>query len=121
MAMATLTARSLGQASLRHQHELVDAYSNLLKDGSMNALAQMLELIAGVFRGLAAAALRDRIIDEIVVYVAPCLIGDGVSALGDLGVDDLTQAIRLDQVRTRRLGTDLLYTAEVRYTCSRES
>ena len=96
---------------------VIDLRSVVAEAGRRGILTMLIE--GG--RGLAAAALRDRIIDEIVVYVAPCLIGDGVSALGDLGVDDLTQAIRLDQVRTRRLGTDLLYTAEVRYTCSRES
>ncbi len=72
-------------------------------------------------RTLAAAALRDRIVDELCVYVAPCLIGDGIGSIGDLGVDELAQAIQLEQIRTRRLGSDLLYTATVRYSCSRES
>ena len=72
-------------------------------------------------RTLAAAALRDRIVDEMCVYVAPLLIGEGVGSIGNLGVDELTQAIQLNQVRTRRLGSDLLYTATVRYACSRES
>ncbi len=72
-------------------------------------------------RTLAAAALRDRIVDELCVYVAPRLIGDGIGSIGDLGVDELEQAIQLEQIRTRRLGSDLLYTATVRYSCSRES
>lgn len=72
-------------------------------------------------RTLAAAALRDRIVDELCVYVAPCLIGDGIGSIGYLGVDELTQAVKLEQIRTHRLGSDLLYTANVRYPCSPES
>jgi len=72
-------------------------------------------------RSLAAAVLRDHIVDEVCVYIAPCLIGDGVGSIGDLGVDELPQAVQLEQIKTRRLGADLLYTATVRYSCSRES
>ena len=72
-------------------------------------------------RSLAAAALRDHIVDEVCIYVAPLLIGDGVGSIGDLGVDELPQAVQLEQIKTRRLGADLLYTATVRYSCSRES
>ena len=96
---------------------VIDLQSVMAEAGRRGVTAMLIE--GG--RTLAAAALRDRVVDEVIVYVAPCLIGDGVHAVGDLGVDELSQAIRLDQVRTRRLGSDLLYTAEVRYSCSRES
>lgn len=78
---------------------------------------QITSLLIEGGRTLAAGALRDRIVDEAMVYVAPLLIGDGIAAIGDLGVDELEQALHLDEVRTRRLGPDLLVTGKVRYPC----
>ena len=70
---------------------------------------------------LAASALRHRVVDQVQLYLAPRLMGTGVEAIGDLGVEQAAQAIRLTAVRTRRLGHDLLYTAEVQYSCSPDS
>ena len=49
------------------------------------------------------------------------LAAPGVEAIGDLGVERAVEAIGLSEVRTRRLGPDLLYTAEVQYSCSPDS
>lgn len=70
---------------------------------------------------LAAAALVDQVVDQIQFYLAPRLMGTGIAAIGDLGVERAAEAIRLAAVRTRRLGPDLLYTAEVQYPCSPDS
>ena len=66
---------------------------------------------------LAAAALRDRIVDQVMVFVAPRLLGSGIAGIGDLGLERVEQAIQLEDVRIRRLDGDLLYTAEVKYPC----
>jgi diaminohydroxyphosphoribosylaminopyrimidine deaminase/5-amino-6-(5-phosphoribosylamino)uracil reductase len=67
---------------------------------------------------LAAAALRAGVVDQVRVFAAPLLIGEGIPAIGELGVRRLAQALRLEEVSLRRLGPDFLYTAEVRYPCS---
>jgi riboflavin-specific deaminase-like protein len=67
---------------------------------------------------LAAAALRDRVVDRVQVFLAPRLLGTGVAAVGDLGVNQVEEGIALREVRTRRLAGDLLYTARVEYPCS---
>ncbi len=67
---------------------------------------------------VATAALRARVVDELRVFVAPLLIGEGISGVGDLGIRRLTEALRLEEVALRRLGPDLLYTAKVKYPCS---
>jgi diaminohydroxyphosphoribosylaminopyrimidine deaminase/5-amino-6-(5-phosphoribosylamino)uracil reductase len=41
---------------------------------------------------LAAAFLRAGLVDEIVVYVAPMLLGSGRNAVGDLGIDTIADA-----------------------------
>ncbi|GAB7007963.1 bifunctional diaminohydroxyphosphoribosylaminopyrimidine deaminase/5-amino-6-(5-phosphoribosylamino)uracil reductase RibD [Nocardioides sp. AN3] len=43
---------------------------------------------------LAAAFVRARLVDEIVVYVAPMLLGSGRSAVADLGIDTIAAALR---------------------------
>jgi diaminohydroxyphosphoribosylaminopyrimidine deaminase/5-amino-6-(5-phosphoribosylamino)uracil reductase len=43
---------------------------------------------------LAAAFLRAGLVDEIVVYVAPLLLGAGRSAVADLGITTITDAFR---------------------------
>ena len=68
-------------------------------------------------QGLAAAALRARIVDELMIYVAPRLIGEGLSGIGELGIERIDDSIGLTQVTTRRLGEDLLVTGKVE-SCS---
>jgi diaminohydroxyphosphoribosylaminopyrimidine deaminase/5-amino-6-(5-phosphoribosylamino)uracil reductase len=45
---------------------------------------------------LAAAFLGAGLVDEVVVYVAPLLLGAGTSALGDLGITTMADVLRLD-------------------------
>src|SRR6476469_863021 len=44
---------------------------------------------------LAAAFLNEGLVDEIVTYVAPMLLGSGRAAIGDLGIDTITHARHL--------------------------
>jgi diaminohydroxyphosphoribosylaminopyrimidine deaminase/5-amino-6-(5-phosphoribosylamino)uracil reductase len=58
--------------------------------------------------GLAAALLRGGLVDELHWFSAPRLIGgDGIPALGALGVRELARAPRLERLRVRRVGDDL--------------
>jgi len=59
--------------------------------------------------GAAAAFLRAGLVDRIVIYRAPILIGDGQPAIGDLGLGNLADAHgRWQQTDTRMLGSDRL-------------
>lgn len=63
---------------------------------------------------LAAALLREKLVDEIHWLLAPKLIGaDGRPSLGALGLDHLAQASLLHDVRTRRLDDDIHLTARL--------
>jgi diaminohydroxyphosphoribosylaminopyrimidine deaminase/5-amino-6-(5-phosphoribosylamino)uracil reductase len=44
---------------------------------------------------LAAAFLQAGLVDEVVAYVAPMLLGSGLGAVGDLGVRTVTEALHL--------------------------
>jgi diaminohydroxyphosphoribosylaminopyrimidine deaminase/5-amino-6-(5-phosphoribosylamino)uracil reductase len=50
---------------------------------------------------LAAAFVRAGLVDEVVCYLAPVLLGAGLSAVGDLGIATIADALRLrvDDVR----------------------
>ena len=53
---------------------------------------------------LAAAFLRAGLVDEVVTYVAPMLLGSGRSAVGDLGIGTIADALHLRLVDTTVVG-----------------
>lgn len=53
---------------------------------------------------LAAAFLGAGLVDEVVAYVAPTLLGAGTPAVADLGIGTLTDALHLDIVDLRLIG-----------------
>lgn len=64
--------------------------------------------------GLATALLVRGLVDSVMFFTAPVLLGDGgIPVLGDLGIQEIGRAIRLDNVRRRRSGTDHLTEGEI--------
>ena len=53
---------------------------------------------------LAAAFLGEGLVDEVVCYVAPMLLGRGQSSVGDLGIETIGHALHLDLVDVTVLG-----------------
>jgi diaminohydroxyphosphoribosylaminopyrimidine deaminase/5-amino-6-(5-phosphoribosylamino)uracil reductase len=53
---------------------------------------------------LAAAFLRAGLVDEVVCYVAPMLLGAGLNAVGDLGITTIGDALHLDVADVTTLG-----------------
>lgn len=60
---------------------------------------------------LAAAFLAAGLVDEIVAYVAPALLGAGPAVLGDLGVARIADAVRFELTGVARVGADVRITA----------
>ncbi|KTS90883.1 DeoR faimly transcriptional regulator [Microbacterium testaceum] len=60
---------------------------------------------------LASAFVRDGLADELLVYVAPVLLGGSRLALGDVGVPTIDAARRLAVASVQTLGDDLLIVA----------
>jgi diaminohydroxyphosphoribosylaminopyrimidine deaminase/5-amino-6-(5-phosphoribosylamino)uracil reductase len=56
---------------------------------------------------LAAAFLRAGLVDEVVSYLAPALLGSGRSAVGDLGRPGIDRTLRLTVLDVRTLGADV--------------
>lgn len=60
---------------------------------------------------IASAFLRAGLFDEVVAYIAPTLLGGGMLALGDIGVQTIDDQVRLRTASVERLGDDLLIVA----------
>ena len=59
--------------------------------------------------GLAAALLRERLVDRLYLFEAPLLLGaEGLAGVGDLGVERLAEAPRWRRVAEVPLGDDRL-------------
>lgn len=70
---------------------------------------------------LAAAFLEAGLVDEVVVYVAPMLLGAGATAVGDLGITTIADALHLQVTDVATLGSTGLGTGaetNVRITLS---
>jgi diaminohydroxyphosphoribosylaminopyrimidine deaminase/5-amino-6-(5-phosphoribosylamino)uracil reductase len=60
---------------------------------------------------VAASFVRERLADELLVYIAPALLGGDMLALRDVGVTTIDEALRLRVASVERLGDDLLIVA----------
>jgi diaminohydroxyphosphoribosylaminopyrimidine deaminase/5-amino-6-(5-phosphoribosylamino)uracil reductase len=84
--------------------------------GARNVMSVLLEGGATV----AAAALKARLVDRLLIFYAPKLIGgDGRPMLGALGVRRLQAAPQLGPLRLRRFAQDVLVATEVLTTHDR--
>jgi diaminohydroxyphosphoribosylaminopyrimidine deaminase/5-amino-6-(5-phosphoribosylamino)uracil reductase len=59
---------------------------------------------------VAAAFLRAGLVDEVVAYVAPKLLGGGVNVVGDLHVDSIAGSLELTLLDVTRVGDDVRLT-----------
>jgi riboflavin biosynthesis pyrimidine reductase len=54
-------------------------------------------------------------VDKVEVMIAPMIIGHGINAIHDLGVQTVNESVMLDKMRWRRVGPDLHVAARVIY------
>ncbi|CAM3233042.1 bifunctional diaminohydroxyphosphoribosylaminopyrimidine deaminase/5-amino-6-(5-phosphoribosylamino)uracil reductase RibD [Nocardioides dubius] len=69
---------------------------------------------------LAAAFLRAGLVDEIVVYLAPMLLGAGRNVVGDLGIGTIADAVHLEVSDVTVLPPEAGEDANVRLTLTRK-
>lgn len=73
------------------------------------ALARVDHLLVEGGAGTAATFLRADLVDRLLLYRAPIIIGDGIAGIGDIGLADLAAAHgRWRMIDDRRLGVDRL-------------
>lgn len=85
--------------------DLAKLLAQLYEDGRRYALLEGGPKLAGAF-------LRAGLIDRVVGYVAPALLGSGRHALDDAGVTTIDDAIRLEVTDVTTIGPDVRITAQ---------
>lgn len=96
-------AKVLGPGSLVLSDELAVVLATLVQRGVVSLLLE-------TGPTLAAAFLRAGLVDEVVGYLAPALLGSGPAAVSDLGVGTISEALRLQLVDVSRVGPDVRLT-----------
>lgn len=59
--------------------------------------------------GISTALIREGLFDELVLFIAPILVGKGLEGIADLGVRELRDAERLSRVRWEMIGDQILF------------
>ena len=72
-------------------------------------------------RGIITSALDAHLVDRLTVCIAPKVIGEGVSAVGDLHIDYLREALTFSRARFVACGEDLIFYGEPQWGDMRES
>ena len=66
---------------------------------------------------VAASALEERVVDKIIYFYAPRIIGGqkAINAVGGLGAVNVSSSITLDNIKIRRFGSDIAIEGYVKY------
>ncbi|MCK5126503.1 MAG: bifunctional diaminohydroxyphosphoribosylaminopyrimidine deaminase/5-amino-6-(5-phosphoribosylamino)uracil reductase RibD [candidate division Zixibacteria bacterium] len=58
---------------------------------------------------LTTSLFRERLVDKYYQFIAPMMLGEGISGIGDLGLNKIAQAISFHDCGFRKLGNDRLF------------
>jgi riboflavin biosynthesis pyrimidine reductase len=61
------------------------------------------------------ALLRARLVDRLVVCVAPKILGAGIEAVGDLGIHELARTLIITDTLVTPYGVDLILDSRIEY------
>jgi diaminohydroxyphosphoribosylaminopyrimidine deaminase/5-amino-6-(5-phosphoribosylamino)uracil reductase len=75
---------------------------------------QITHLLVEGGQAVLSGFFREGLVDRVLVYLGPKLIGAGAPPLSDLGIERMGDALELRDIRTRRFGDDLLIEGVVR-------
>lgn len=118
-----VTTQSGGKAAERLERagaEIVTVEADESGHSSVRALLAVLgtwDIIHVLVEGgsqMAAAFLKAGAVDQIALFTAPRMLGEGVPSVADLGIQTVEAGVELAGVRTEWLGRDLLYLADVK-------
>jgi riboflavin-specific deaminase-like protein len=58
--------------------------------------------------------LHQELVDKVVIAIAPKIMGKGIEAVGDLGIQDVDHALRLSFAKIYRAGGDIVVEARIK-------
>ena len=66
-------------------------------------------------RAFFSRLIAEGLVDRIAVCVAPKILGEGIEAIGDLGIRDLSRSLILTDVAVEPYGVDLILSGRIEY------
>ncbi len=115
-----LIIATTGSASKNEIKKLQQMGVNVVVTKSVNGMVDLHDLIKQLGKheitsvmieggsSLNSSAIKAGIVDKILIFTAPKIIGNGVGAIGNLGITKIGKAIKLKNPMTRKIGNDLL-------------
>lgn len=74
---------------------------------------RMLSVLVEGGSALLTALFYQALVQQVYIVQAPKILGRGIEAIGDLGNEEIHEALSLEHMRVRRLGPDLLLVGEL--------
>jgi diaminohydroxyphosphoribosylaminopyrimidine deaminase/5-amino-6-(5-phosphoribosylamino)uracil reductase len=90
--------------------ESIDIKAALLELGKIGVVNLLVEGGAKTITGF----LKSKLADRIIVISAPIIIGDGISAVGDLNIKTIDRSLKLFNVDSKRIGADCLIIGDLK-------
>jgi riboflavin biosynthesis pyrimidine reductase len=106
---AALRARAVGVHVVDAGPRGVDLASALR---TLRALGVASLLVEGGGRVI-TSFFAEKLVDRVILGVAPAIMGAGIDAVGDLGVASVAESVRLTNRSVHTAGDDLLVAADV--------
>jgi len=57
---------------------------------------------------LNSSAIKDGIVDKVLIFAAPKIIGNGLGPIGNLDIKKIDKAVNLKNITTSKIGKDML-------------
>ena len=57
---------------------------------------------------LSGNAIKEGIVDKLLIFAAPKIIGNGLGPIKNLGIKKVNRAIKLKNISTKKIGKDFL-------------
>ena len=88
-----------------------DEYRVAITPGGVRQLVEAgHEVLVEAGAGVAGSFLSQQLVDELIVYQAPCLLGDQARPMVNFNPISLAQQLRFDIYNYEKLGSDLKLT-----------
>ncbi len=58
--------------------------------------------------GLITSALKEKVVNKVCFFIAPKILGDGLSVVGELNISNMKNILKLANVTTQKFGDDIM-------------
>jgi diaminohydroxyphosphoribosylaminopyrimidine deaminase/5-amino-6-(5-phosphoribosylamino)uracil reductase len=111
--ISTLEQLGVSVCVLANAHGRVDL-STMLKDLAQRGINEVLVEAGSILNG---ALLQENLIDELLLYLAPQMLGDAARGMANLGeLIALNQRVELQWQDVRMVGNDLRVQAKIKHS-----